>query len=97
MRNTVSKSFAMILQVSITMLVPIVLCICLAVWLNNCFDVVWFMPVFLFLGCGAGIRNVYILLKSYTQNEDNLENRTNSEIRRLKSEGQKKNGKRKIS
>ncbi len=89
-KNEVAKSFAMVLQVSITMLVPIFLCVLLAVFLNDRFNTIWFMPVFLFLGFGAAIRNTYILLKGYTKKGNGTEEQTNEHIRRLKEEGRKK-------
>ncbi len=91
MKNTIGKSLTMLLQVGITMMVPIFLCVALAVWLDSVFDTIAFMPVFLILGIGAAFRNAWLLVKSYTKNDRSTEAKANDEIRKLKEEA-KKNG-----
>ncbi len=86
MKNTVGKSLTMLLQVGITMMVPIFLCVGLAVWLNSLLDTIWFMPVFLVLGIGAAFRNAFLLVKSYTKNDRSTETAANEEIRKLKAQ-----------
>lgn len=90
MKNTIGKSLTLLLQVGITMIVPIFLCVAIAVWLDSLLDTIWFMPIFLFLGIGAAFRNVWILVKSYTKNDSSTEARANEEIRRLKEEAKKR-------
>ncbi len=70
------------------MMVPIFLCVFLAVWLNSLLDTVLFMPIFLVLGIGAAFRNAWLLVKSYTKNDKSTESRANEEIRRLKEEAE---------
>ncbi len=89
MKNTIGKSLTMLLQVGITMMVPIFLCVALAVWLDSVFDTILFMPVFLVLGIGAAFRNVWYLVKSYTKNDRSVESEANAEVRRLKEEAKK--------
>lgn len=80
----------MILQIGITMMVPIFLCVVIAVWLNSLLDTVLFMPIFLILGIGAAFRNAWLLVKSYTKNDNSTEAEANREIRRLRGEAEKK-------
>lgn len=87
-KNTVGKSFTMILQVGISMMTPIALCVAVAVWIGTFYDNSWVMPLMLFLGIGAAFRNTWILLKSYTKADGSSESKTNDYIRRLKAEGQ---------
>jgi ATP synthase protein I len=90
MKNTIGKSLTMILQIGITMMVPIFLCVVIAVWLNSLLDTVLFMPIFLILGIGAAFRNAWLLVKSYTKNDKSTEAEANREIRRLRGEAEKK-------
>ncbi len=85
----------MLLQVGITMMVPIFLCVALAVWLDSLLDTILFMPIFLILGIGAAFRNAWLLVKSYTKNDRSTESRANEEIRKLKEErgAKKRDGK----
>ena len=88
MKNTVGKSLTMILQIGITMMVPIFLCVALAVWLDSVLDTILFMPVFLFLGIGAAFRNAWLLVKSYTKNDGSVESNANDRIRKLEKEAE---------
>ena len=57
-KKSVFKSLAMISQVSISMIVPIALCVALGLWIDSKFDTYWVIPL-MFLGMAAGFRNVY--------------------------------------
>ena len=83
-KNKIARSFLMISQISITMLVPVFLCIFAGNWLNNTFSTVYFMPVFLFLGFGAAIRNVYYLTKSFYAEDRKKEHEKLAYIENLK-------------
>lgn len=64
----VLKSLALITQVGISMLAPVVLCVFIGTWLDRRFG--WnTVLVLLILGILAGARNSWILLKSMTENE----------------------------
>lgn len=66
----VFKSFAMISQVGISMLVPIFLCSMLGMFLEEKFGWPAFIPLFI-LGALAGMRNVYIMIHAiYKEDED---------------------------
>lgn len=59
------RSFTMISQIGICMMVPIFLCAWIGVWLNRLFHTEIAFLVLLFLGIGAAFRNVYIVTKSF--------------------------------
>ena len=59
------RSFMMITQISITMLVPIFISGWLGTWLNRLFGTQIIFPFMLLLGIGAAFKNVYILTKYF--------------------------------
>ncbi len=59
------RSFTMITQISISMMVPIFICAWLGVWLNRLLQAEMPFLILLILGIGAAFRNVYILTKSF--------------------------------
>lgn len=59
------RSFVMVTQISISMMVPIFLCVWIGAWLNSLFDTLIVFPLMLLLGIGAAFRNVYMLTKSF--------------------------------
>lgn len=61
----VVKTMALITQVGISMLCPILMMLWLGVWLEERFDIP-FVLLFLLLGIAAGFRNCYILIKNAT-------------------------------
>lgn len=88
-KGGIARSFMMISQISITMLVPIFLCLFLGIKLNEWLDSVWFVPVFLFLGMGAAIRNVYQLTKSFYAKDKKREDEELAYIENLKKAGER--------
>ena len=93
-KNKIARSFLMISQISITILVPVFLCVFVGVWLNERFSTVYFVPVFLFLGFGAAIRNVYYLTKSFYSKDKKIENEKLAYIENLKRAGERNRAKR---
>lgn len=61
----VIRSFMMVTQISISMLVPIFLCAWIGAWVNRVTGVEVAFLVMLVLGIGAAFRNVYMLTKSF--------------------------------
>lgn len=60
--NQVGRSLAMITQLGISMLAPVVLCVCVGNWLDRKFG--WSVTaVLLILGIMAGARNTWLLMK----------------------------------
>ena len=61
-RNDVARSLAMVTQLGISMLAPVVLCAFVGNWLDGRYG--WSVTaVLLILGILAGVRNTWILLK----------------------------------
>ena len=88
-KGGIARSFMMISQISITMLVPIFLCLFLGIKLNEWLDKVYFVPIFLFLGMGAAIRNVYQLTKSFYAKDKKREDDELAYIENLKKAGER--------
>ena len=61
----IANALILILQISITMLVPILLCTLGGLWLDRKFGTEWIAIVGFVLGTIAGFQNVYRLVKRY--------------------------------
>ncbi len=94
MNNSVGKTFVLILQIGLTVLTAVFLCVAAGVWLNERFDTIWFMPPFLVLGIGGGVSGAWKLVKGYTKREKNRETETTDYINSLKAVGEKNRKKR---
>lgn len=62
----VMQNLAMITQLGISMLAPVVLCVFIGYWLDNRYGLSTVIPM-LILGIAAGVRNCYLLLKQLIQ------------------------------
>lgn len=61
--NEIARSLAMVTQLGISMLAPVVLCAVIGNWLDERFG--WSVTaLFLILGIAAGARNTWILVKN---------------------------------
>ena len=87
--GTVARSLMMISQISISMLVPIFLCLFFGIKLNEWLESKIFVPVFLFLGMGAAIRNVYYITKSFYAKDKKREDDELAYIENLKKAGER--------
>lgn len=65
-KKSVYTTFAMISQVGISMVVPILLCTYAGVWLEDKFDFPWTV-ILIVVGVLAGVRNVIALVKRMKQ------------------------------
>ena len=65
-KKSVYTTFAMISQVGISMVVPILLCTYAGVWLEEKFDFPWTV-IMIVVGVLAGVRNVIAMLKRMKQ------------------------------
>lgn len=65
-KKSVYTTLAMISQVGISMVVPILLCTYAGVWLEEKFDFPWTV-IMIVVGVLAGIRNVIAMLKRMKQ------------------------------
>lgn len=61
----VLRSFVMVTQIGISMMVPIFLCGWLGQWLARVTQREWVFLIFLVLGVGAAFRNFFIVTKSF--------------------------------
>ena len=61
----VLRSFAMISQIGISMMVPVFLCGVIGYWLNNWLNQGLLFLLMLFIGIGAAFRNLYLLTRSF--------------------------------
>lgn len=59
--KSVYRSFALITQFGINMLVPIFLCSFLGIWLDKKLGTSYWMIILFFVGALAGFRNIYIM------------------------------------
>lgn len=72
--NEVFKSFAMVIQLGLSMLAPVILSTLLGVYLENRFSIPVAVP-FVILGILAGCRNTWILVKSIIQDPKKKEDK----------------------
>ena len=94
MNKGIVKGLMMVSQISISMLVPIFLCLFLGNFLNEKCNTVYFVPVFLFLGIAASVRNVYILTRSFYAKDKKKEDEELAYIENLKKAGERNRKKR---
>ena len=65
----VLKAITMITQISISMMVPIFLCVFIGYQLDKKFQTSYWVLIFMILGFLASIRNVYYLTKSFYEKD----------------------------
>ena len=87
-KGQVARSFMMVSQIGISMLVPIFLCLFFGIKLNEWMDAKLFVPVFLFLGMGAAVRNVYHITKTFYAKDKKREDDELAYIENLKKAGE---------
>lgn len=81
------KSFTMISQIGISMMVPIFLCAGIGWWMDGQFHTqIWFL-VMIFIGIGAAFRNVYMLTRSFYSEDVKKEKERMDYIESLKEQG----------
>ncbi len=69
MKRSVWQALALIMQLGISIIVPVGLCVALGVFLDNKFG--WYSTVpLMILGMAAGVRNVYKILKGFIHKDD---------------------------
>lgn len=81
----VLKSFAMISQVGISMMVPIFLCGVFGCWLNSLFHQELLFLLLMVIGVGAAFRNLYILTKGFYADDRKRERMSADYIENLKN------------
>lgn len=61
----IAKAFSMILQLGISIMVPIALCLFVGYELDSFFDTNYITVICMFLGMAAGIKSVYTITKGF--------------------------------
>ena len=61
----IAKAFSMILQLGISIMVPIALCLFIGYELDRFFETNYITVIFIFLGMAAGIKSVYTITKGF--------------------------------
>ena len=64
-KNEIVESFSMVLQFGLNMMVPIALCIALAVWIGDKYDMDWVVIPLFFVGALAGYTSIFKMVKQY--------------------------------
>lgn len=68
-KRSVFQAFTMVIQFSLNMIVPIVMCTLFGVWLGDKFHMpIITIPLFL-IGALAGFRNIFIMAKKIYQDD----------------------------
>ncbi len=84
------KSFTMISQIGISMMVPIFLCAWIGWWIDGRFQTrMWFL-IMIFIGIGAAFRNVYMLTRSFYSEDVKKEKERIEYIESLKEQGRRR-------
>ncbi len=68
-KKKVFQAFTMVIQFSLNMLVPIVMCTLFGVWLGNKIHAPAIAVLFFFMGAFAGFRNIFIMAKKIYQDD----------------------------
>ncbi len=67
--NEVFEMLSLIMQLGISMLVPILMCTLFGVWLGRRFGMNWIPVVGFVIGAAAGMESVYKIVKKYLKNK----------------------------
>lgn len=89
-KSKIFKTFTMLSQIGISMMVPVFLCVWLGSFLDEKFGTAFLFPVFLILGFLSAIRNVYILTRTFYAKDKAREDAELAYIENLKQEGRQK-------
>ncbi len=68
--NEVFEMLSLIMQLGISMLVPILMCTLFGVWLGRRFGMNWIPVVGFVIGAAAGMESVYKIVKKYLKNKE---------------------------
>ncbi len=68
--NEVFEMLSLIMQLGISMLVPILMCTLFGVWPGRRFDMNWIPVVGFVIGAAAGMESVYKIVKKYLKNRE---------------------------
>lgn len=80
----VLRSFVMVSQIGISMMVPIFLCGVIGYWLNSWLHQELLFVLLLLIGIGAAFRNLYILTRSFYAEDLKKEKQQTDYLKNLK-------------
>lgn len=89
----VFRAISMVTQVSISMMVPIFLCVYFGLWLDKKFQTNYWFLILMILGFLAAIRNVYYLTKSFYEKDKEREDANMRYYENMRESYNKKNQK----
>lgn len=88
--NNIAKALVMFVQVTITMLSPLLVCGCIGLWLNQKFHTtIWFL-VMMGLGVLAAFRNFFHLVRGFYEKDLERENAQREYFDSMKREREKR-------
>lgn len=87
-KNAVAKALVMFVQITITLLAPMLICGWLGLWLNEKLHTDICFLVLLFVGIAAGFRNFYHITRQFYAKDLKQEQEELDYISQLKKEGQ---------
>ena len=67
--KSVFKSFMLISQLGVSVMVPIALCVAVGVYVDRRFETWWTIPL-LFIGIAAGVRNGAVLIMKVLKDDE---------------------------
>ncbi len=76
----------LILQIGLAMMVAVGLMVALAIFLNNRFNTIWFMPPLLVLGFAGGVRAAWNLVQGFLKSDGSPDRKAYDRIRKLEKE-----------
>ncbi len=85
--NKVGKAFVMFFQISISMIVPMIICGIAGYYLDKKLSTSFLFILLLILGIFAAFRNVYLLTKNFYQKDMEEEHAKLAYFENLKKEG----------
>ena len=65
----IMKAISLVLQLALTMMVPIFLCLFAGIWLDRRFGTGYIVIIMLVLGILAGFRNAYYMVVGFTKDD----------------------------
>lgn len=72
--NNIGEMLVLIMQIGISMIVPIALMVALSVFIIDKTGIKWISVLLFAVGAAAGVRNVYILVKKYINKSNDKSN-----------------------
>ena len=79
-QKEVFRSFTVVLQFGINMIVPILLCTFAGIFLDRLFSTSFIVIIMFFLGALAGFRNIFVIAKNMNRHTTHLGSDTDAKV-----------------